>query len=57
MWKDCKFGVVKELLWHRAQFKAGEEMSSCGKMKLKQRTWKVVAVPTASLTKLPLYKP
>ena len=56
MWKDRKFGVIKELLWHRAQFKAGEEMSSCEKMKLNQRTWMVATIPSASLTKLPVYK-
>ena len=41
MWQDGKLGVIKEVLWHQAQFKAGEEMSSCEKMKLNQRTWMV----------------
>ena len=46
----------KTFMAPRAQFKAGEEMSSCEKMKLNQRTWKVATIPTASLTKLPVYK-
>ena len=51
-----KFSVIKELLWHQAQLKAGEEMSSCEKIKLNQRTWMVATIPSASLTKLPVYK-
>ena len=35
MWQDRKMVMIKELTWHRAQFKYGEEMSYVEKVKPK----------------------
>ena len=43
MWQDRRFVMIKELTWHRAQFKYGEEMSFFEKVKPKtqdiKRRW------------------